>query len=269
MAYLLLPGSGSEAEAAATALRHAGVAVQRTGRYLGDPIDGLIADWFVRFFKPESHCDLEAVVASAIQGVIACPAPPEAPSEIRVRLLQIELLQARARESALLDQRNDLRHAAGQANGAAEEVASLKAKLAAEQEAHSKLELDRTAFAPAPTAPPSLRAGRLRDEVEAVFTNLLPKLRLLRDSITVITVEYADRGPLYRALAELQSLTRRMPQGWKSVQSVPGWWERHVSDGRDNTGRLYACLDGGGAKWQVLISHKSDQPRDIAWLRKS
>lgn len=53
-AYLPLSGSVAERDKAAASLRAAGVSILRMGRYLGDPVDGLAADWFVRFEKPAS-----------------------------------------------------------------------------------------------------------------------------------------------------------------------------------------------------------------------
>jgi hypothetical protein len=80
----------------------------------------------------------------------------------------------------------------------------------------------------------------LHDEIADVLSSLLPSLNLLRDSLTVAASEYASRRALYRSLAELASVESRLPPNWKSVQSATGWWERHVSDGQANTGRLYA-----------------------------
>src|SRR6266404_2461838 len=47
-AYVLLSGSSIACETAAGTLKDAGYDVIRTGRYLGDPVDGLEADWFIR-----------------------------------------------------------------------------------------------------------------------------------------------------------------------------------------------------------------------------
>ena len=55
---------------------------------------------------------------------------------------------------------------------------------------------------------------------------------------------------------------------WKSVQGAAGWSERHVSDGQANTGRLYALYVSETQRWDVRISDKAEQPRDVAWLRK-
>ncbi|HXT79192.1 MAG TPA: hypothetical protein VN702_06490, partial [Acetobacteraceae bacterium] len=70
------------------------------------------------------------------------------------------------------------------------------------------------------------------------------------------------------SLAELVSVEGRLPPNWKSVQGAAGWWERHVSDGQANTGRLYALYVGDLRRWDVLISDKAEQPRDMTWLKK-
>ena len=51
-AYLLLAGPTSVREEATASLRASGIAVLRAGRYLGDPVEGFAADWFIRFEKP-------------------------------------------------------------------------------------------------------------------------------------------------------------------------------------------------------------------------
>ena len=50
--------------------------------------------------------------------------------------------------------------------------------------------------------------------------------------------EFADRRSLYRALVELSADT--LGRQWKVIRGAPGWRERHVSNGRDDSGRLYA-----------------------------
>ena len=90
---------------------------------------------------------------------------------------------------------------------------------------------------PRPTSPRT----RLHDEISDVLGTLLPNLNLLRDSLTVAASEYASRKALYRSLAELAARAGRLPANWKAVQGITGWWERHVSDGQDNTGRLTLC----------------------------
>jgi hypothetical protein len=41
-----------------------------------------------------------------------------------------------------------------------------------------------------------------------------------------------------------------------------------VSDGQANTGRLYAFYVRATQHWDVLISDKAEQARDMTWLRR-
>ena len=261
-AYLLLAGSAIDAEAVAGLLRGAGIAVHRIGRYLGDPVEELAADWFVRFEKPAAAEPLETLLGRLIDGTQAHQAAPGSAEQIRSHLLHMELTAARARHTALQNERDSLKDAASQA------LSALRAELEAEREARVAAEAAVSLESP-PVAPTPPRPARLQNEIQTVFAALLPEFRLVRDSIGVVAIEYEDRGPTYRALAELRGHPGRMPPAWKSVHSVPAWWERHISDGRDNTGRMYARLDRDNSCWKVLISHKAEQARDIAWLRKN
>jgi len=86
--------------------------------------------------------------------------------------------------------------------------------------------------------------------------------------LTVISAEFANRRTLYRTLQELQETKEGRPANWKKVQGVDGWWERHMSNGQDDSGRAYAKWDGTERRWDVLISHKGEQARDMAWLAR-
>jgi hypothetical protein len=96
-----------------------------------------------------------------------------------------------------------------------------------------------------------------------------PLRRLLRDSLTVASVEFRDRTAFYRALRELAEGGARLPPAWKKVRGAEEWWERHVSTGEDDSGRAYARALPGGAGWDVLLSDKGSQDRDMVWLRKA
>jgi hypothetical protein len=91
-AYLLLSGPVAAREAAAASLRAAGVLVLRTGRYLGEPVDGLSADWFVRFEKRGWDEPLDELLARILGRQRASrEAPPETAAAARLRPLQDEL----------------------------------------------------------------------------------------------------------------------------------------------------------------------------------
>ena len=90
--YLLLQGSVAVREAAAASLRAAGVSVLRAGRYLGDPVDGLSADWFIRFEKPAGDEPIDEWLARVLgRQRVKQDRPSDTTSETRLRLLEDEL----------------------------------------------------------------------------------------------------------------------------------------------------------------------------------
>lgn len=260
-AYILLEGLSAACEAAASAVRGAGVAVLRTGRYLGEPLEGLDADWFIRIVRPDRSLSLNDVLAPLLGTQVASPAKQPG-DNLRARVLEAELLIGRAREAALQADLARLRmSAATSATEAGAQNALLEEALEKERclRAEAELQAASSASRPRPNAP-----ARLRDEIETVLTALLPRITLLRDSLNVVSTEYAGRRSLWRLLGELHGTTGA-PQGWRKVQGVDHWWERHVSNGRDDAGRIYARWNKERT-WGVLVSHKCEQTRDITWL---
>lgn len=277
-AYLLIQGSVIDREQAAARLAAGGLTVLRHGRYLGDLVDGLAADWFVRFQSPSAAPQpLADHIRTLLDGLLRPAEAPASMAELRLRLVEGELAQAKAAAASLKTEVARLRLAlAEQASAPIQddggevaerlraEVDDLQKALA--EEAKHRIAAEALALeVPRPPHPPA--SGRLRDEVAAVFAGLLPRIRLLRSSLDVVAVEFSDRRFLYGALAELADGTSGAPPNWKKVKGADRWWERHISNGQDDTGRIYARLDAEGRDWEVLVSHKSEQPRDIIWLR--
>ena len=258
-AYVLVEGDRVAADAAAVALRGAGIKVLRIGRYLGDPPAGVTPDWFIRIAAVADEA-IDAALAGVFDRSANDPAP--ALQELRIRLLETDLLAARRREAGLQAELARLRQrAADTAEEATFQQALAEEALSEEQRLRALAEAQAAAPVPRPAVP-----ARLQEEVALVLATLLPKLQLLRDSATVVAVEFAGRRALWRALGELHT-SAMPPAGWKKIHAADGWWERHVSNGQDDAGRVYARRgDGGG--WGVLVSHKGDQPRDLAWLAR-
>ena len=102
----------------------------------------------------------------------------------------------------------------------------------------------------------------LMQEIQSVMTALCPHARLIRASLERLAVEVSDRRAFYAALRELGEPP--LGSNWKKLKGVEGWFERHVSDGRSDAGRIYARREGN--IWEVLFGHKGDQTSDIAWL---
>jgi hypothetical protein len=272
-AYILLSGSNLSCEAAAGTLKAFGYEVIRTGRYLGDPVDALEADWFIRITKPRGeHDSLAKLLAEVLAGQAVSVDSHETFGEYRARLIAGELASAKAREAALRAEVARLKLELASRGQTQAEIDELRAAI--ELERSLRQEADLAAFAAAqlanearvdrPVAPP----GKLKNEIEVVLEALLPGMRLMRDSLIVIAAEFSNRRALYRGLAELQIVNGRLPLTWKKLKGLDVWWERHMSDGQGDAGRVYARLEQSDRIWDVLVSHKSEQARDIAWLAR-
>jgi hypothetical protein len=272
-AYLLLSGPSLSCETAAGALKASGYDVIRTGRYLGDAVDGLEADWFIRITKPKVEDEsLSALLTEVLAGQALVARADETLGEYRARLITGELASVKAREAALRAEVARLKLELTSVGQTQTEIEALKKAI--DLERSLRQEADLAAFAAAqlaneprvdrPVPPP----GKLKNEIEVVLETLLPGVRLMRDSLIVIAAEFSSRRALYRGLAELRIVSGRLPPTWKKLKGLDAWWERHMSDGQDDTGRAYARLGDSNHVWDVLISHKGEQSRDIAWLSR-
>jgi hypothetical protein len=99
--WLLVGGSAADQAAVAVQLRRIGVQVVRTGRYLGEAADGMAADWYIRFVNPADLSPIHQIISSGQPGPASSDPNKEPPAELRLRLVQSELAQARAREASL------------------------------------------------------------------------------------------------------------------------------------------------------------------------
>ena len=147
--------------------------------------------------------------------------------------------------------------------------------MAIESERNLRQEADLAAFAAAQltnearAGRPAAPAGKLKNEIKVVLETLFPGVRLLRDSLIVIAAEFFSRSALYRGLAEMRIVNGRLPPTWKKLRGLEDWWERHMSDGQDDAGRVYARLGPFDRIWDVLVSHKSEQSRELRGSRVS
>jgi hypothetical protein len=258
-AWLVLEGSVSLRDAAAGALRQAGVAVLRTGPWVGDPVDGVFGTNFIRFIRPAAD-DLRQSLAIILEKILTPGSAGPEPAD-RARALTVELLKVRAelarvevaqtakRLEPAAESETELLRLRKENSALLEEIADLNRQLAENAPVRSE---------------PRRAAGRLQDEIAISLTALRPDLRLLRDSLTVIAGEFADRRGFYRAVVELRP--ELVTSSWKKIRGASNWLERHVSNGQDDSGRIYARRCNNG--WDLLISHKSQQARDIAWLSR-
>jgi hypothetical protein len=278
VAYVLTAGSLVDSEALAAALARAGFHVLRSGRYFGDPVEGFEADWFVRIATAGTGPgSLRETVARALG---TRPAATQSADSLRLRVVTAELLATRARAAAERAETDRLRQTLGERSEIAAEAEALRVAIDNERARRESVEAEllslhaaaaRSPAPPAAMAPPQASgrpALRLRAEVETVLKALLPRIRLLRQSMDVIVAEVPDRRDLYRTLVALDRCETAMPPQWKAVQKTEKWIEKSkVSDGRDDQLRVYARLDRTDRSWGVLVGFKGEQARDIAWLR--
>jgi len=248
---VLLQGSAADRTAARRAIEAAGVVVLRDGRWLGDPVGGIVFDHFLVCAGAPDDVVLDDSLGTPI-------APMTADASGMVALLEQRLVDARA-DLAALETR--LREATARPAAA---VAPLESPGALEA-ALTELAAVRARLDGVPAAPPNTK---LLPEVAGLLGALRPDVRLLRDWLEVAVGEFSERGGIWRALGELPVNGGRPAASWKTLQGVEGWIERHVSTGRDNQGRLYARFEAGQRCWAVLLGWKSDQSRDIAWLKR-
>jgi len=261
--YVFLQGSVVDRDAAIRACERAGLTVARSGRYVGEPVSGLSPDWFLRLLVDPDETTLERLAVA-----LGAPAAAPAQGDLRDRLLARALEQALSRLQAAEAAQGELR---GWRDHAAESERQVEAEREFRQAAQREAAEAREAVAALEAESGARRALKttrgLADEIADALTVLLPRIRLIRDSLDVVATEFSSRLALYRALAEIDRGEQGLPAEWKSVKGASGWIERHVSTGESNAGRLYARLDKSDRRWNVLASFKLAQPRDIDWLK--
>ena len=259
--YLIGSGSVVAREALIFDLKRNSFSVERSGHYTGPTHEGLDGDWFVRVRK-HPHFNRETFDQLIDAGFTV----EKKPQDLRLMLLEQELANARSCIAAERAQIAKLKLEIASLS----EDALLIEKLKREVDTLNK---EAISLAEAAQRDPQVshvnRSKKwLFSEIEDVLEVLLSRVRLLRDSMDVATIEYSDRKGMYRSLQELHQETI-IPTHWKPVRGAPGWIERHVSNGINDSGRIYARLGKADRKWEILLSDKSSQSRDIGWLQKN
>jgi hypothetical protein len=247
--WVLVQGLASDLAHVQSMLVACGETVTRTGRWLGEAEGGVTFDWFIRC---ASLLGTEALRVLSPEGSSAA----EANDRQRIMALEGRLSEL----SAMVARLESVQPVTAPALRSDHELA-----LARDEIARLHAEIEAQAPTPSPLPPPPPAALRLRDEIGAAFAALRPDVDLLRDSLEVVCVEFHARPALWRAIGELPASGVR-PEGWKSLRGVDRFWERHISTGRDDSGRAYARFDRQSRVWRLLIGWKVDQSRDIAWL---
>jgi hypothetical protein len=270
--WVLIQGMQAALQNARRTLETNGVIISRTGRWLGDPVGQVAFDWFLRC---EGRLDEQQVKRLLAQSE---PIPVESDSGARLAVLEQRIAGlladvARAedglRRSLETPHASDVEHLPPPASGsvfqpdpalqnALEEILLLRASLEAIGADHHLASRGNS------VAPQTARTG---DEVIGLLAALRPDILLIRDSLLVVFGELHSRSGFYKTLSELPVSGSR-PEGWKMLRGAERWWERHVSTGRNDHGRVYARYDTVLRQWSVLFGWKVDQPRDIAWLKR-
>ncbi len=257
-AYVFLDGPASARDRMLAAMAAAALQPVRSGPNMS----GMPGDWFIRVQGWSERA--EQALADRLGAAAAHSA--EDPARLRERLVQERFEQVAAERDALRQGLSAIRE---QLARAMDKVESSDAARAALQGELQRL-MERVEAPPerahAEPAPPRSATAAVDREVATVMEHLLPRIDLVRDSLKLVCIELADRRGLWRGLAELDRAERGTPAAWKTVRGADGWIERHFSNGQDNQGRLYARHDA--ARWQVLVSHKQEQPSDMRWLRQ-
>lgn len=257
-AYLYIEGSAQTCVRTVRKLEEAGIRVLRSGPNLS----GNLGDWFIRLDAPVDG-DREKISNILADGTQVAAADDGA--SLRERLLVQALAITQASQARLRSELDQIHHAVVALPAVADDERILRRNLEeisvrlAEAQAEAEELRARIAATPRPTPKPS----RLETELAAAAEGMLPRVDFVGDSLSFIAVELPSRAILWKALSALDRQERGQPVGWKSLAGHSGWWERHFSTGQDNQGRIYARLTGQPARWQVLVSHKQDQPEDL------
>jgi hypothetical protein len=261
--WVLVQGNPKDLEAARVALAGGGAIVTRHGRWLGEPVGDRDFDFFLRC---EGWVDAETVdrllSTTPTDGTQIGPAA-------RLALLEQRLMDMRAELATLRAVLVGAQKAAEQPPPPppSQEQTEPTVPYTELQEAISRADALEERLRN--LASPSTRGvNRLKDEFAEALAFLRPDVTLLRDSLMVVTGEFSSRTGILRAIAELPSTGSR-PESWKMLRGADRWWERHVNTGNSDLGRAYARFDTQARQWNLLVSLKGEQDKDIQWLKRT
>jgi hypothetical protein len=257
--WVLIRGPASALTEARARLEATGIRMTRAGRWLGDPIDDVAFDWFLRFD--------EILDAGEITERLGRDPVDQYTAEARLIILEQHLIEMKAALAGLAEQLNNSAslppeppHADQQQTNERDVILEKSLAKIRDLEAQLAALPQRSVAMRSPTV-------RLQEELTSVLKALRPDITFLRDSMQVAVIEFHSRGVFYRMLHELPVAGGR-PDGWKALRGAERWWERHLSTGQDDSARAYARFDLAARQWEVLIGWKGEQARDISWIKQ-
>ena len=259
--WVLVQGNSAALEAARSALVSHGTVVSRHGRWLGESVDGKNFDFFLR-------CD-GALDPSVIASFLETPGRKTAQIDpaVQIGLLEQRLANMRVELAGLRAVLARMESAAA-VSAPSRQIHELPVQATVPYaellEAVARADAFEARLAAGPQ-PITRGALKLKDELAEVLAALRPDVLLLRDTLLVVTGEFATRTGTLRAIAELP-LSGSRPEGWKMLRGAERWWERHVNTGRNELGRAYARFDTQARSWNLLVGIKGSQTQDVGWL---
>jgi hypothetical protein len=211
--WVLIQGDSASLEAARSALVSHGTIVSRHGRWLGEPVNGQDYDFFLR-------CD-GALNPSVIASLLATPGRKTAEIDpaVQLGLLEQRLANMRVELAGLRAVLTRMESAAA-VSAPTRQIPELPVQAtvpyAELQEAVARADAFEARLAEGP--PPVTRGAlKLKEELAEALAALRPDVLLLRDTLLVITGEFATRTGTLRAIAELP-LSGSRPEGWKMLR---------------------------------------------------
>jgi len=115
-------------------------------------------------------------------------------------------------------------------------------------------------------ASPSLEKSADVDRVDVrqLVAAVFPDVCASEHSYDVLRHECPRRDHVFQRLFEIR---RQIVAGSQKVESCASWREVHFSTGQDDDGRIY--YRKATSRWEVVISRKRYQKRDLKWLRSN
>jgi chromosome segregation ATPase len=108
--------------------------------------------------------------------------------------------------------------------------------------------------------------GSFRRHIDSIISTLFgDRLEFLRDSMDYLVDDLTEYRPVCTLLRRVYENPPAV--GGQRVATTDGWLEQHFSTGQDDDGRLY-YKQINSSRYQILLSRKARQRRDISYLQR-